>query len=390
MRTKMVIGLMGLAAVAGTAMAEDLSPVVLFGQKYRVQRFDYSTVTWADPINPGFDLQLIQVEGSHSLGNDRLLLSTDSLEDLLSLKNWVVEIQLARNDFGEITGLEYVRTVLINDPSDENYGGFDLSPCGVTVNSGPTGLSAGGDLLIADSESNAVAAYTISGGVQTGSFSGGVENDSFDDLAYVPTNDRVYTINEDAGLLVSFTTSGAYVASTPIPGMVALDETAVAGSAKGMCYLADADTVPAAIRSSSGSILLTLDDNNPGLQVVDTLGNVLATEPLTDDAVLGGNSILDQGSSCGNPLQLEAAAFDAATGTIFLINESDLTDCAGFYVLTPACGADFDNSGFVDTDDYDAFVQSFENGTDDADFDNSGFVDTDDFDAFVQAFESGC
>ncbi len=54
------------------------------------------------------------------------------------------------------------------------------------------------------------------------------------------------------------------------------------------------------------------------------------------------------------------------------------------------CPADFDKSGFVDTDDFDAFVHAFEAGTDDADFDGSGFVDTDDFDAFVHAFEAGC
>ncbi|MCG3121900.1 MAG: hypothetical protein GIKADHBN_00273 [Phycisphaerales bacterium] len=54
------------------------------------------------------------------------------------------------------------------------------------------------------------------------------------------------------------------------------------------------------------------------------------------------------------------------------------------------CPADFDGSGFVDTDDYDAFVLAFEAGTDNADFDGSGFVDTDDFDAFVLAFEAGC
>ncbi|MCC6428016.1 MAG: hypothetical protein IT435_14495 [Phycisphaerales bacterium] len=52
--------------------------------------------------------------------------------------------------------------------------------------------------------------------------------------------------------------------------------------------------------------------------------------------------------------------------------------------------ADFDNSGFVDTEDYDAFIEAFELGGDDADFDGSGFVDTEDFDAFVQAFEAGC
>ncbi|MCC6429237.1 MAG: hypothetical protein IT435_20750 [Phycisphaerales bacterium] len=54
------------------------------------------------------------------------------------------------------------------------------------------------------------------------------------------------------------------------------------------------------------------------------------------------------------------------------------------------CPADFDGTGFVDTDDFDAFVHAFELGGDDADFDNSGFVDTDDYDAFVLAFTIGC
>lgn len=54
------------------------------------------------------------------------------------------------------------------------------------------------------------------------------------------------------------------------------------------------------------------------------------------------------------------------------------------------CPADFDLSGYVDTDDFDAFVRAFEVGEQDADFDLSGFVDTDDYDAFVHAFESGC
>ncbi|MCC6428007.1 MAG: hypothetical protein IT435_14450 [Phycisphaerales bacterium] len=60
-----------------------------------------------------------------------------------------------------------------------------------------------------------------------------------------------------------------------------------------------------------------------------------------------------------------------------------VTDCG-------SCPADFDGSGFVDTDDYDAFVEAFELGDESADFDDSGFVDTDDFDAFVEAFEAGC
>ncbi len=54
------------------------------------------------------------------------------------------------------------------------------------------------------------------------------------------------------------------------------------------------------------------------------------------------------------------------------------------------CTADFDQSGFIDTDDFDAFVHAFEDGVQEADFDQSGFVDTDDFDAFVIAFMAGC
>ena len=39
---------------------------------------------------------------------------------------------------------------------------------------------------------------------------------------------------------------------------------------------------------------------------------------------------------------------------------------------------------------FDAFVRAFEAGEITADFDGTGFVDTEDYDAFVHAFESGC
>jgi hypothetical protein len=54
------------------------------------------------------------------------------------------------------------------------------------------------------------------------------------------------------------------------------------------------------------------------------------------------------------------------------------------------CPSDFDGTGFVDTDDFDAFVRAFEAGDFTTDIDGTGFVDTDDFDAFVHAFEAGC
>ncbi|GMV25055.1 MAG: hypothetical protein AMXMBFR58_10860 [Phycisphaerae bacterium] len=73
------------------------------------------------------------------------------------------------------------------------------------------------------------------------------------------------------------------------------------------------------------------------------------------------------------------------------------TNSAGSTASTPGSAwfetyrpADFDGSGFVDIEDYDAFVQAFELGGDDADFDGTGFVDIEDFNAFVVAFEAGC
>lgn len=67
-----------------------------------------------------------------------------------------------------------------------------------------------------------------------------------------------------------------------------------------------------------------------------------------------------------------------------------LTITEGDVTLIGLCTADFDESGFVDTDDFDAFVAAFEAGDDIADIDCSGFVDTDDFDTFVRRFEDGC
>ncbi len=68
---------------------------------------------------------------------------------------------------------------------------------------------------------------------------------------------------------------------------------------------------------------------------------------------------------------------------------------------TCQCLADFDGSGFNDSDDFVAFVAAFSLGCTgpgqpvpscafNADFDGSGFIDSDDFTVFVGAFELGC
>lgn len=58
-------------------------------------------------------------------------------------------------------------------------------------------------------------------------------------------------------------------------------------------------------------------------------------------------------------------------------------------ILTP-CPADYDHSGFVDSDDFVAFAQDFDAGRNAADVDGSGFVDSDDFVDFVGRFSAGC
>ncbi len=108
---------------------------------------------------------------------------------------------------------------------------------------------------------------------------------------------------------------------------------------------------------------------------------------------LEGVALTDGGRIAGSQsAQLEIDPIDCAdagTYTCVISNgcgsvESD----DAVIVVLPA--SDYDGSGFVDLEDYSAFVADFEAGVDAADFDHSGFVDIEDFTAFVQAFEAGC
>ncbi len=75
------------------------------------------------------------------------------------------------------------------------------------------------------------------------------------------------------------------------------------------------------------------------------------------------------------------------------LGPDQLPDQLGDYatlITNFACPADFDKSGFVDVDDYIAFIHAFEQGDPTADLNGSGQVDLEDFSAFVQEFETGC
>jgi hypothetical protein len=63
-------------------------------------------------------------------------------------------------------------------------------------------------------------------------------------------------------------------------------------------------------------------------------------------------------------------------------------------IIDAPCAPDFNQDGFLDFFDYDAYVACFEDTSmchhQGADFNGDGFVDFFDYDAFVSAFEAGC
>jgi hypothetical protein len=83
-------------------------------------------------------------------------------------------------------------------------------------------------------------------------------------------------------------------------------------------------------------------------------------------------------------------AWDAKNERLAILDFSNRR-CYVFEVpQAPVCRADFNNDGFLDFTDFDAFVVSFELGEAASDFNQDGFLDFTDFDAFVEAFETGC
>lgn len=75
---------------------------------------------------------------------------------------------------------------------------------------------------------------------------------------------------------------------------------------------------------------------------------------------------------------------DALDNCIEISNQNQLNTDGDQY--GNRCDADFDNSGFVNLDDFDIFVDNFGTSNADADLDGSNFVNLDDFDIFVALF----
>ena len=122
--------------------------------------------------------------------------------------------------------------------------------------------------------------------------------------------------------------------------------------------------------------------------------------PLTYQWRRGGVNLTDGPTGTGSSITGANSATLHIAGTSS--SDNDLYDCiisntcgaatseSANLIVTGCCPADFDDSGFVNGDDFDSFVIVFESGSLDADFDHNGFVNGDDYDLFVAAFVEGC
>ncbi len=143
-------------------------------------------------------------------------------------------------------------------------------------------------------------------------------------------------------------------------------------------------------------VVRALDVSNAGnTSVWNAAGIASLSYSLTAPAgfTAPGGTFSDPAGGGGNAHQIALPTTDPGDflGTL-TIASNDPDQPSRLVTLTGRvwCRADFDRSGFVDIEDYDAFVMAFEAGTDDADFDGSGFVDVEDFFAFVFQFQGGC
>ena len=142
-----------------------------------------------------------------------------------------------------------------------------------------------------------------------------------------------------------------------------------------------------------------------GIQAAATAPSLASSDRNNYCASEGGNLTLTATGGSGTTLQWFSDSCGGAvigTGSPLVIaapttsttyyarwtNSCGSTSCAS--VAVTVTSADFNNDGFLDFTDFDAFVAAFESEGAGADFNNDGFIDFTDFDAFVAAFEAAC
>jgi hypothetical protein len=269
----------------------------------------------------------------------------------VTYKTICVEVELNFDPAGLApTQLDFRRIVFWQNPPIPPDPGFDLSPSGVALNYGPSGLAAGGNLLVTDTENQVVHAYDFETGARIpwpqtppvpptdplwAGWSVNPNADEPEDIVYVPTRDQFYIVQEDESgtyggyRIAVFQPDGTFVSSFPVDGSP--------GGPKGLAYLEDTATFPCAIRAAGGTVVLSWDNEGPGLEGFNLDGTSLMFEPLPSAPPL------DPGNQA---LAIESLSVDPASGRFFLVQQGDVTDDNYLYILTPVWG-DLDGDGVV-------------------------------------------
>ncbi len=136
----------------------------------------------------------------------------------------------------------------------------------------------------------------------------------------------------------------------------------------------------------------TISAFNPGGGLGGSAQNTMTFAPVSAFTVDWSTIDGGGGAMSGGTFQISGTIGQPdASSRASRLSGADFQIIGGYWAVTlPECASDFDGNGFVTGDDFDAFVNEFVAGTDDADFDGNGFVTGDDYDAFVIAFEGGC
>lgn len=309
--------------------------VVLFGQSWRAQRFDYhQALVFPDPLSPGHDVALVECEAACFLPGDHLLLSSRQMNNAPnnSARCIVVEARLDTDSQGAVTGLSYVRTVLVNDVGSLGSA-FDLDPKGLTRNLGPSGLAANGNLVVGSGHQFAHA-YTLASGAYLGtSIDLDPPNDDLEDIAWMPDasgpGGSFVTLDQSGTPRAEiYGTSGAWLGGFPVG--TAATPPAPGGAPKGITWLDDALAFPLAFRGQGGVVLVALDDAGPALQAFTRGGTLLAYEPLASSTFVPGT----QG------LRIEGLAADPVSGRVLLVQQGTGVANDFLWVLSPDCNHD--------------------------------------------------
>ncbi len=278
-----------------------------------------------------------------------------------------------------ITGLQAGETIL----------GIDFRP----ANNRLYGLGSTGRIYAIDEHTGAA----VQSG--TGTFVVPLRGANFG-IDFNPTVDRIrITSDQDQNLRVNPDTGAVVDGDTVTAGVQGDGDLAYevgdirAGQNPGVVASAYTNSFPGATATTlydldfTANALLTQAPPNAG--TLNSVGTV--TTPLSAEAGMDiGRTNVAYLSTRTALVTTTLHQLDLTTGAATLLGVIGTIATPVDDIAVVLCGADFDHTGFVDTDDFTAFVETFEAGDIHADFDGSGFVDTDDFTAFVLAFEAGC